>query len=134
MSSPQKVTQRAQRIYNQSSELSTAVPDVIGKRLTMIAQQNPLNNQAEMREMERMVSEKQTAFMQSWQNMATQSLIAQQRIGMTMFNNFCKMMTLQPVHLDSFMYQVGNETLKVIEKGMSPIHATATANSRRLKY
>lgn len=133
MSSPQQITQGAQRIYNQSSELSTAAPDVINKRLTMFALQNPLNNHAEMREMERMVSEKQTAFMQSWQNMASQSLIAQQRIGMSMMTNFFKMMTLQPVHLDSFMYQVGNETLKVIEKGMNPIHATATANSRRLK-
>lgn len=132
MSSAQKVTKRAQRIYDQSGELCQAVPDVITKRVTMIALQNPLDNQAEMREMERMVSEKQNAFMQSWQDMMTQSLLSQQRIATTMMDNFWRMATFQPVKLDFLMYQISNETLKVIEKGLRPIYSTATANSRRL--
>lgn len=132
MSSIAKINQRATRIFDKSSELSLAVPDVINKRLTMIAMQNPLNNHKEMREMEQMVTEKQTAFMQSWQDMCTQSLISQQRIASTIMNNFWKMSTLQPVNPTTLMFQISNETLKVIEKGMHPIHATATANSRRL--
>lgn len=133
MSSIAKINQRATRIYDKSNELSVAVPDVINKRITMIATQNPMNNHKEMREMETMVSEKQMAFMQSWQDMCTQTLLSQQRIASTMMDNFWKMSTLQPVNINTLIYQIGNETLKVIEKGMHPIYATATANARRLK-
>lgn len=134
MSSASKVSQRAQRIYDQSGELSYAASDVINKRVSMIAHQNPLNNKNEMNEIERMVSEKQTAFMQSWQDMMTQGMLSQQRIANTMMNNFWRMATFQPVKLDFLMYQISNETLKVIEKGLHPIYTTATANSRRLTY
>lgn len=132
MSSFAKINQRATRIFDKSNELSVAAPDVINKRLTMFALQNPLNNRKELREMEQMVAEKQAAFMQSWQDMCTQSLISQQRIASTMMDNFWKMSTCQPINFNMLAYQIGNETLKVIEKGMHPIHATATANSRRL--
>ena len=64
--------------------------------------------------------------------MCTQSLISQQRIASTMMDNFWKISTCQPINFNMLAYQIGNETLKVIEKGMHPIHATATANSRRL--
>lgn len=132
MSSVAKINQRANRIFTKSSELSLAAPDVINKRLTMFAMQNPMNNRTEMQEMELMVSEKQLAFMQSWQDMAMQTMISQQRLANTMMNNFFRLCSGKPIAVDTFMYQLGNETLKVIEKGMHPIHATATANSKRL--
>lgn len=132
MSSIAKINQRANRIFDKSSELSFATPNVINKRLTMFAMQNPLNNHKELREMEQMVTEKQSAFMQSWQNMFTQTLISQQRIASTMMDNFWKITTCQPVNFNTLVFQISNETLKVIEKGIHPIYLTATANARRL--
>lgn len=132
MSSIAKINQRASRIFDKSSELSFATPDVITKRLTMFAMQNPLNNHKELREMEQMVTEKHTAFIQSWQDMFTQSLISQQRIASTMMDNFWKITTCQPVNFNTLIFQISNETLKVIEKGLHPIYTTATANARRL--
>ena len=110
------VEQSAKRIYDKSEQLSINVPKVIERRIAMIATQNPLNNAKEMQEMERMVTEKQMAFLESWQSMMTQSVLAQQHIGQMLFTNWVKMAFCQPVSFEHLFYQINNETLKILEQ------------------
>lgn len=126
------VEQSAKRIYDKSEQLSINVPKVIERRIAMIATQNPLNNAKEMQEMERMVTEKQMAFLESWQSMMTQSVLAQQHIGQMLFTNWVKMAFCQPVSFEHLFYQINNETLKILEQGMKPITRRVTANVERL--
>lgn len=132
MSTSAVVRRRANNILTKSEELSFAVPKVIHKRLSMIAQQNPLNNHTEWQEIERMITEKPIAFMEAWQSIATQTLIAHQKISTTLMDSFWQMLCFKSMNMDNFFYQFGDETLKVIEQGINPIHATATANAQRL--
>ena len=98
----------------------------------MIAKQNPLNNAKEMKEMERMVTEKPIAFFESWTQMAWQALVAQQNIGQLMFSNCMKLSLGQPISLENFFYAVNQEALHVLEKGMHPIYSRVAANAKRL--
>ena len=126
------VEQSAKRIYDKSEQLSINVPKVIERRIAMIATQNPLNNAKEMQEMERMVTEKQMAFLESWQSMMTQSVLAQQHIGQMLFTNWVKMAFCQPVSFEHLFYQINNDTLKISALGMKPISRGLTANVQRL--
>lgn len=132
MSAYHHLEQRAKRVYAASEEMSINVPQVMQKRISMIAQQNPLNNHKEVKEIERMFSEKPIAFLESWQQMALQSLLAQQHIGQLMFVNWWKMAWGQPVLFDQIFYQVNAETLKILEKGLQPISRRVNANVKRL--
>lgn len=132
MSTYKTFEQRAKRVSDTSEEMSVNVPKVVQKRLSMIAQQNPLNNHEEIKEIERMFSEKPIAFMESWQQMALQSLFAQQHIGQLMLVNWWKLAWGQPVLFDQIFYQVNAETLKILEKGLQPISRRVNANVKRL--
>lgn len=126
-------TKPIQQIYHKSEELSKAVPNVIYQRLNMFVWQNILDNQQELAEMERMVMEKPFAFWASWQKMWIQSYVAQQNISTMMTDGLFKMLTWQPVYVEDVWQKIQQETLKVIEKGIDPIHETAIANAKRLK-
>lgn len=120
------------KIYRQSEDLGVNVPQIMQKRINMMAQQNPFDNHKERVEMERMVNEKTSAFMESWQNMGWQSLIAQQNIGNIMIDSWIKLSFGKPVAFEKLFYQINLETLKIFEKGMSPIHRRVVANAKRL--
>ncbi len=132
MSHLTKLQRNMTKLYQQSEDVGIHAPQVIHKRLTMFAQQNPLNNQQEVHEMERMVHEKAMAFVESWQDMGIQSLVAQYHIHELLFDNWVKVLFGKPIALDQLFYQINLETLKVVEKGMLPIHRRVVANAKRL--
>lgn len=121
------------KIYRQSEDVSWQSPHIMQKRITMLMQQNAFNDSKTLHEAEQMVSEKAMAFVESWQNMGWQTLIAQQHIGNLLFDNWLKIAFGKPIAVDQFFYQVNLETLKILEKGMYPIHRRVVANAKRLK-
>ena len=132
MATYEHINQQVGKMYQQSEDFSIRVPQVMQRRIYMIAKQNPLNNAKEMQEMERMVTEKPIAFFESWQQMAWQSLVAQQNICQLMFSNCMKLTLGQPISVEKFFYSVNQEALHVLEKGMQPIYSRVAANAKRL--
>lgn len=132
MSDLSKLHRDVTRIYRQSEDMGYSAPQVMHKRLFMLANQKPFDNAKEMGEIERMVGEKTLAFFESWQNMGLQTWIAQQNIGQLMFDNWLKLSFGKPIAYDQIFYQINFETLKILEKGMYPIHRRVLANAKRL--
>lgn len=126
------LNKKVENIYQQSEDFSMHVPQIMQRRIYMIAKQNPLNNAKERKEMERMVTEKPIAFFESWSQMAWQTMIAQQNISQLMFSNCLKLSLGQPISLQNFFYSVNQEALHVLEKGMYPIYSRVAANAKRL--
>ena len=58
MATYKHINQKVEKMCQQSGDFSVHVPQVMQRRIYMIAKQNPLNNAKEMKEMERMVTEK----------------------------------------------------------------------------
>lgn len=133
MTAYQRIQQGAAQICQQSGELGQQVPEVMHKRLSLMATQDPIHHAKTRKEIERMVVEKPVAFFESWQAMLTQSLIAQQNVSKLMMDSWVAMAMGRPIMLDQLYYQVNYETLKVFEKGISPIHRRVMANAKRLK-
>lgn len=104
MATYEHINQKVEKMCQQSEDFSVRVPQVMQRRIYMIAKQNPLNNAKEMKEMERMVTEKPIAFFESWTQMAWQALVAQQNIGQLMFSNCMKLSLGQPISLENFFY------------------------------
>lgn len=132
MATYEYLNKKVEKIYRQSEDFSIRVPEVMQRRIYMIARQNPLNNAKELKEMERMVIEKPIAFFESWSQMAWQSLLAQQNISQLMLSNCLKLSLGQPISLQNFFYSVNQEALHVLEKGMHPIYSRVAANAKRL--
>ena len=132
MATYEHINQKVEKMWQQSEDFSVRVPQVMQRRIYMMARQNPLNNAKEMKEMERMVTEKPIAFFESWTQMAWQALVAQQNIGQLMFSNCMKLSLGQPISLQNFFYAVNQEALHVLEKGMHPIYSRVAANAKRL--
>ena len=128
----QHVHNRAQKLYHQSEELSFNAANVISKRLNLIAQQNPLNNAKELKEIETMVNEKPVAFLQAWQQMGVQTLFAQQHLFSSWVDNWLGMLMGQPKAYEALFYQLNHESLKIWEKGLQPIHRRVNSNVKRL--
>ena len=127
-----KLQRNMSKFYRQSEDVGMKAPQVMHKRLSMLAQQNPFSNHKEVREIEQMVNEKAMAFVESWQDMGMQTLIAQQHINELLFDNWLKALFGKPIAYDQLFYQINLETLKILEKGMSPIHRRVVANAKRL--
>lgn len=132
MATYEHINQKVEKMCQQSEDFSVRVPQVMQRRIYMMARQNPLHNAKEMKEMERMVTEKPIAFFESWTQMAWQALVAQQNIGQLMFSNCMKLSVGQPISLENFFYTVNQEALHVLEKGMHPIYSRVAANAKRL--
>ena len=133
MTTFQHLSKKVEKFCQQSEDFSMRVPQVVQKRLSLIAQQNPLNNAKEIKEVERMVIEKPIAFFESWQQMTLQSWVAQQNISSLFLSNWLKWSLGQPVSVEHFFYQTNQEALQILEKGLQPIYSRVAANARRLR-
>ena len=119
-------------LAKQSLELSTATPEVIALRLNKMMFTGIKPSAAQNEEFELMWAEKSDAFIKSWQAMAEQTIIANQEMYDTIFKSmFTPWWQMNP--MDMFNPKKYNtEVLKVINKGLEPIHKIATANMERL--
>ena len=71
---------KAASVARQATDLAIAAPQVVAHRLTRMALAGANPSARDRREFTRMVSEKQTAFHQSWAAMGLQSMVASQAL------------------------------------------------------
>lgn len=124
---------------SRSIELSLAAPAVIAMRVTrmMIAGANPSSSDRE--EMSRMVSEKKEAFTHAWIAMAS----GQQQAHVEWWMAFARawwapwlagrpVLALDGASLRALSRRWQRSQEAVLDSGILPLHAAATANLRRL--
>ena len=113
-------------------ELGVAAPLVIAHRLTRMALAGHTPSVRDRREFTLMSSEKTAAFYESWNAMFIQSIRIQQEITASIWRslwlywlNTTSSAVLPKVDLTY-------ATLRVLSKGMAPVHRRAVANAKRL--
>ncbi len=116
-----------------SAELSTAVPEVIAHRMSQFMFAGYQTSDDHHEEFQLMWSEKNDAFVESWQAMADQTMKINQEFYSSMvkaiFTPWWKMS-----HIDLYNPKKLNKAaLSIINKGLEPIHSKTTSNAKRLK-
>ena len=122
----------ATSIASKAVELSLAVPQVVAHRVARMASAGPLPSQRDRREFQRMGAEKVTAFTQAWNAMAMQAVRANQALAATWMRTLWTPPWRAGKLPPSAAAQWQSAALGVIEKGIAPVHRTATANAKRL--
>lgn len=128
---PTRKKDPALSVAQKSTELVIAAPQVVAHRLTRMAIAGPALSRRDQEEFSGMITEKGTAFSQSWTAMMLESMHASQAIGLALFKAFLNPWGEKWVTLALFG-QMQKAALSVVEKGIDPVHSKAVANARRL--
>jgi|SRR6476661_9878751 len=128
---PSRSPRSAAALALQAAELAVAVPQVMAHRMTRMAIAGPSPSPRDRREFTRMVAEKNTAFVASWQAMTAQAVVANQAFAATMLRSMWTSPWRAPTPVAA-MTQMQEAALGVFDKGMAPVHRKAVANARRL--
>jgi hypothetical protein len=130
---PTSRARRTKSIGSKSAELALAVPQVVAHRLTRMAIAGPKLSKRDQKEFQRMVTEKKNAFTESWIAMATQTVLAQQALALSLARSFwAPTLQRKPASAASLARQVQGAALGVLDKGLAPVHRKAVANAKRL--
>jgi hypothetical protein len=132
---PNQLKQSTRKFAAQAAELAFATPQVVNKRVAQMMFAGPLPSTDDRKEFKLMSDEKVDAFKESWAAMATETVLAQQRLVIGMTTSMLKAAWfpwIAPQANDMFANQVGNATMGVLNKGMEPVRKRAVANARRL--
>jgi hypothetical protein len=114
----------------QSLELAVAVPQVVAHRVGRMALAGSSPSARDRQEFSRMIAEKNVAFMQSWQAMGAQALLANQAMAASFLRSLWSLPgQASPVKA---MAQWHSAALGIAAKGLTPVHRTAVANAARL--
>ena len=116
-----------------TAELAFAVPQVVAHRLLRMAHAGPHLSARDRKEFARMIAEKHSAFGESWNAMAVQSLASQRA--------FAAVLALAATPTRSarsgpaahaLAAELQHAALAVLGKGLAPVHRRAVANAKRL--
>lgn len=116
----------------QAAELAVAVPQVVSHRMTRMALSGARLSPRDRKEFERMVAEKHSAFGESWQAMAAQAALANQRLAMSFFRSFMSLAHGKKPSAADSPAAIHRAALDVLGKGLAPVHRKAVANAKRL--
>lgn len=125
----------AHSLLQKSTELGLAVPHVVAHRVARMALAGPVMSERDKTEFQRMFAEKQQAFAQSWQAMATQTVRAQQALAMTWTAALMNPLALGPslIRRNTSAAQALNSGMGILHAGLGPVHRKAVANAKRLQ-
>ena len=79
-----------------------------------------------------MLSEKNTAFAESWNAMAAQAALANQALAASFFHSFLLATGGKRPSAAATASQLHKAALGVLGKGLAPVHRKAVANAKRL--
>jgi hypothetical protein len=130
---PTSRARRTRSIGTKSAELAVAVPQVMAHRLARMSIAGARPSNRDQKEFQRMVAEKKNAFAESWVAMATQTVLAQQALAMSLARSlWAPTLLRKPSSAAALARQVQSEALGVLDKGLTPVHRKAVANAKRL--
>lgn len=121
-----------QALTAKTADLTLAAPQVVAHRVTRMALVGPMLSQRDRNEFSRMVTEKIGAFVQAWQAMALQALLAQQALAASAWRMALSPMPWSASSASRAAAQVQDAAASVLDKGLTPVHRTVVANAKRL--
>ena len=125
-------SRKTSSITTKAAELALAVPQVVAHRVTRMAIANPTLSERDRKEFKLIVAEKNTAFAQSWQAMASQAVTANQALALSMLRTVWAPANWGKPAAAKLASQAQGAALGILSKGMSPVHRKAVANAKRL--
>ena len=123
---------KSQNLQKKTAELAEAAPQVIAKRLGKLAAAGPMLSKQDHHDLQEMVSEKQSAFTQSWLAMSMQMVFSQQELAMKTMKSMAWPKGTASFNIRQATDDAHSAALDVLEKGLDPIHKTAVANAKLL--
>jgi hypothetical protein len=129
---PSPSRRKTKSITTKAAELAVAVPQVVAHRVARMAVAGPALSQRDRKEFKLMIAEKQTAFTQAIQAMATQTLRANQSLAASFLRSMWSANFWGNPSGAKAATQVRNAALGILDKGMAPVHRKAVANAKRL--
>lgn len=114
-----------------AAELAFAVPQVVAHRITRMALSGPKLSARDRKEFERMVAEKNAAFVESWIAMTARAAVPTQALAASFFRSFLSVARGKKPS-PTAAAQLGRAALDVLGKGFEPVHRKAVANAKRL--
>jgi hypothetical protein len=131
-------TEHALRFQRQAAELMLASPQVVAHRLMRMATTFGPPSAADRKEMQLMGTEKMSAFTESWNAMALETIRLQQHYALSFMQSyvapwaFAKRNAPAPTMMNA-AERWRESTLSVANKGLAPVHRRAVANAKRLR-
>ena len=119
-------TRKSMSLAAQAVELGIAAPQVIAYRLAKMASAGATLSPSDSAEFMRMGSEKIEAANESWAAMANQAFLENQKLAIRMAQSFWGMGRSPGAR------QVNDAAMRILGKGMAPVHRRAVANAKRL--
>jgi hypothetical protein len=121
---------RSRSLAAQAFELGMAAPVVIAHRLARMASAGATPSASDHEEFRLMGSEKIAAASEAWMAMASQTLVENQKLALGFVQSFwLPGRRAGPKAIQRHMNQAA---LRILGKGMTPVHRRAVANARRL--
>ena len=123
-----------QAFSQQAAELGVAAPQVVRHRVRRMALAGAFPSARDQKEFKLMGQEKIDAFQESWQAMAIETILAQQKLGFSMLNSLLRGWPVgwNGAWAQPLAFPLQAATMGVLNKGMQPIHRRAMANAKRL--
>ncbi|HVG05606.1 MAG TPA: polyhydroxyalkanoate granule-associated phasin [Burkholderiaceae bacterium] len=115
-----------------AAELAFAAPQVVAHRVTRMALSGRTLSARDSEEFALMVAEKNAAFVESWNAMAAQAVLANQALGTAFFKSFMGAASGRKPSAARSAAQIQRAALGVLGKGIAPVHRKAVANAKRL--
>ncbi len=127
------------RLSRRSTELATAVPQVVSARVDRMMRAGPVPSLRDQQEFLRMGAEKVAAFHESWWAMGSQMAAAQQQFAFWWLQTWWRVALggwMNPPSMSALSSRASqrlmNSMLDVGMRGMTPVHRRAVANAKRL--
>ena len=128
---PARRSRKSLSLTTKIAELSLAVPLVVAHRVARMASAGKIPSDRDRKEFELMVKEKEVAFSDSWNAMATQAVLANQTLALSLFKSFWSP-TRRKATASAVASKVQRAAVGVLIKGVEPVHRKAVANAKRL--
>lgn len=119
-------------LQKKSLTMWLAVPQVMNTRIWLLATANPIHANDERKEACRMIGEKQQAFLQSIYDVNEQLIDTQTSLYHAWLTCWQELMNGNPQALTQLNQKIEKETIKILDKSISPYAKAVYENNKRL--
>lgn len=119
------------KLQQKAVMMCVAIPQIMASRIWMLAT-SPMNPKLQQKEIFSMVEEKQKAFVDSMSDINSQIISSQVTLANKWINNCQSFMLGHHNAFNNFENDIDEETIKILDKGISPYATTVQVNQKRL--
>ncbi|MGP4951925.1 hypothetical protein ACTXGO_07060 [Psychrobacter sp. T6-1] len=121
----------ALQLQQKTVAMFMAIPQVMTTRIWNLASM-PMDTDTQQKEIQTMISEKEKAFIESIGDINSQIIASQLALGKQWMNDWQRLISGNHNAFNNFGKHIDSETIKIMDKGISPYAKTVQANKMRL--